>query len=60
MQGVYYGAFPGAEHDVLGVPSTLWVVSRPPGGAADTLLHLDLESGRELGRVPVGAGRVRR
>lgn len=57
-QGVYFGAFPGRERDVLGMPSTLWVTSRPhdwhPATGQEWLLHLDLESGRELGRVQVG------
>jgi hypothetical protein len=56
-QGVYHGIFPGAERGMLGEPTTLWVVSRPhnsrPDASKEWLLHLDMESGRELGRVQV-------
>lgn len=55
---MYYGAFPGIERGVLGEPSTLWVVSRPhnwrPSSSQEWLLHLDMDSGKELGRVQVG------
>lgn len=50
--GFYYGAFTGGERDVLGGPATLWVVSRPAAaGSHDELLHLGLDSGKELGRT---------
>lgn len=55
-QGSYYGAFTGGERDVLGGPATLWVVSRPAtAGSHDELLHLGLDSGKELGRTQVGS-----
>lgn len=55
-QGFYYGAFTGGERDVLGGPATLWVVSRPAAaGSHDELLHLGLDSGKELGRTQVGS-----
>jgi hypothetical protein len=58
LQGVYYGAFPGEERGILGEPTSLWVVSRPhnwhPSDSKEWLLHLHMESGRELGRVQVG------
>ena len=56
---MYYGAFPGAERDLLGAPATLWIVSRPhnwhPATSQEWLLQLDLETGRQLGKVLVGA-----
>ncbi|KAL4859265.1 hypothetical protein ACK3TF_001013 [Chlorella vulgaris] len=58
-EGVYHGIFPGAERGMLGEPTTLWVVSRPHNSRPDTskewLLHLDMESGRELGRVQIAS-----
>ena len=57
---MYYGAFPGEERDVLGAPSSLWVISRPhnwhPNSTQEWLLHLEIDSGKELGRVQVRGG----
>ena len=43
---------------MLGAPSTLWVISRPhnwhPNSTQEWLLHLEIDSGKELGRVQVG------
>lgn len=59
-QGVYYGVFPGAERDVLTSPISLWAICRPlhwrADGAAERLLNIHLESGKELGSVQVGGG----
>ena len=45
---------------MLGGPAALWVVSRPSAaGSRDQLLHLELDSGRELGRAQVGGVRAR-
>ncbi|PSC71222.1 green algal specific Aspartyl Asparaginyl beta-hydroxylase [Micractinium conductrix] len=58
-QGVYYGVFPGEERGLLGEPTTLWVVSRPhnwrPESTQEWLLHLDAETGEELGRVQISS-----
>ncbi|KAK9811643.1 hypothetical protein WJX72_007577 [[Myrmecia] bisecta] len=58
-QGVYYGLFPGDELDASGVPTTVWVVSRPhnwrPKSTKEWLLHIDMQTGEELGRVELGS-----
>ena len=54
-QGVYYGVFPGDDRDLLAAPASLWAVSRPqnwhPNTPTQWLLHLEMETGQELGRV---------
>lgn len=56
-EGVYYGCFSGAISDAKGVPTTVWVVSRPhnwrPMAAKEWLLELDIQSGKEIRRVPL-------
>ncbi|KAL4458606.1 hypothetical protein ABPG75_013471 [Micractinium tetrahymenae] len=56
---LFYGVFTGSERGVLGEPTSLWAVAAPfskqqqqgADAAKEWLLHLDAESGRELGRV---------
>ena len=49
VQGVYYGVFPGDKLGDDGVPSTVWVVSRPhnwrPKSTVERLLELDMRTG---------------
>jgi hypothetical protein len=58
-QGVYYGIFPGEELDLMGAPTTVWVVSRPhnwrPTTANEWLLKLDINTGEELDRVKINS-----
>ena len=56
-QGVYYGVFPGDQLGDDGVPSTVWVVSRPhnwkPKSTVERLLELDMRTGASaLAAVP--------
>jgi hypothetical protein len=54
-QGIYYGGFPGEELDAAGMPTTVWLVSRPhnwrPATSQEWLLQLDAVTGEELRRV---------
>lgn len=57
--GVYYGVFSGDEIDLMGAPSTVWVVSRPnnwhPATSTEWLLNLDINSGELLSKVQINS-----
>ena len=56
-EGVYYGGFPGEELDADGVPTTVWVVSRPhnwkPKTTKEWLIQLDAATGQEIQRKQI-------
>ncbi|KAK9800752.1 hypothetical protein WJX73_006262 [Symbiochloris irregularis] len=55
-EGVYYGVFAGQPASA-GTLGTVWVVSRPHNwrvtSSTEYLLHIDLDTGREINRVAV-------